>query len=97
MSQKEFTIGDNVSWTSQAQGYERNKTGTVVAVIMPHASFTNKHHESFPDLFKNSGVGSPRDEISYIVSVPQGKTGKAKPKHYWPRTSALRASNFFER
>ncbi|MEX9785662.1 MULTISPECIES: hypothetical protein [Providencia] len=93
MSQKEFAIGDEVTWTSQAQGFEREKIGTVVAVLKPHAHFTNQHRESFPDLFKNAGVGYPRDEISYVVSVPQGKTGKAKPKHYWPRTSALKAAN----
>ncbi|WP_321146165.1 hypothetical protein [Providencia alcalifaciens] len=92
MSQKEFAVGDEVIWTSQAQSYEREKTGTVVAVLKPHARFTNKHQESFPDLFKSSGVGYPRDEVSYVVRVPQGKTGKAKPKHYWPRTSALKAA-----
>lgn len=47
MSQKEFAVGDEVIWTSQAQGYEREKTGTVVAVLKPHARFTNKHQESF--------------------------------------------------
>ncbi len=25
MSQKEFAVGDEVTWTSQAQGYEREK------------------------------------------------------------------------
>lgn len=87
-----FKLGDSVTWDSQAGGSFREKTGVIVEVIPPKGKFSNAIREKYLDLFKGAGVGFPRPEVSYIVAVPQGKTGKAKPKHYWPRTSALRLS-----
>ncbi|MGQ6030304.1 hypothetical protein ACUNHT_15335 [Serratia sp. IR-2025] len=87
-----FEKGDIVTWVSQAGGSVREKKGEVVEIIPPNGKFSNAIRDRYPDLFKGAGVGFPRPEISYIVAVPQGKTGKAKPKHYWPRTSGLRLS-----
>ncbi|WP_238556028.1 hypothetical protein [Dickeya sp. NCPPB 3274] len=80
-----FDIGDAVFWESQANGSYKRKEGTIVAVIPAGiAPVLTSHASLLPP-----GAGSlPRKEQSYIVSVP-GKTDKAKPKHYWPRTSAL--------
>lgn len=93
MSDISFKLGDTVTWGSQAGGSYREKTGEIVEVIPPKGRFNSATRDKYPDLFKGAGVGFPRAEVSYIVAVPQGKTGKAKPKHYWPRTSALRLSN----
>lgn len=84
--------GDSVTWSSQAGGSFREKKGEVVEIIPPNGKFSNAIRDRYPDLFKGAGVGFPRPEVSYIVAVPQGKTRKAKPKHYWPRTSSLRLS-----
>jgi hypothetical protein len=73
-----FKKGETVTWKSSSLGTWKEKTGTIVSVV--------KIGEA-PDLM---GSGWPRDHESYVVSVPQGSTGKAKPKLYWPRVSALR-------
>lgn len=84
-----FKIGDRVTWSSQAQGFAREKTGTVVEVVEKG----NRPSRKFDDLHKGIGCGYGRDHDSYVVEVRTGKTDKAKPKHYWPRASALRAAS----
>ncbi len=75
-----FKKGDKVTWSSSAQGSWKTKTGTVVKVV--------KSGES-PKLV---GSGWPRDHESYVIEVPQGVTGKASSKLYWPRVSALKVA-----
>lgn len=84
-----FQVGDTVTWTSQAWGSTKKKTGTVVIVVPagvpPHMlvmNFAIAHGLREPDF------GLQRDHESYVVSVPGGP--KAKPKLYWPRVSALK-------
>lgn len=43
----------------------------------------------FASLYKGSGVGLPRDHVSYVVYV-EGKTPMTAGKLYWPRVSGLR-------
>ena len=71
-------IGQTVSWVSQSQGREIQKTGNV-AVVVPAGEWP---HPLISD-------GLPRNHESYIIKVSP-KKGKAKPKLYWPRVSALR-------
>ncbi|MFF3704728.1 MULTISPECIES: hypothetical protein [Pseudomonas] len=73
----QFKKGDRVTWLSSAGGSWKEKTGIVVKVV--------KAGES-P---KVAGSGWPRDHESYVVEVPQGTTGKAKPRLYWPRATQL--------
>lgn len=79
-----FEIGDEVQWTSQAQGRAKTKHGKVVEVVNTGGRPSLK----FVDLHKQ-GCGYGRDHKSYVVRVAQGKTGSAKPKHYWPKASLL--------
>lgn len=85
----QFKLGDRVTWESQATGSWKEKTGTVIKVVLAGESVE-------PRMLTSSGArsafgyGSPRNHESYIVSVPQGKTGKAKPVLYWPVVSKLR-------
>jgi hypothetical protein len=72
-----FKNGDKVKWSSSAQGSWKEKTGVVVTVVQAGVS---------PKLV---GSGWPREHESYVVEVAQGTTGKAKPKLYWPRVTAL--------
>lgn len=83
MSQK-FNVGDRVEWESQSAGSMKKKVGTVVAINPPNGN------EHIKEKWGLNGAGYARDHESYIVAVKAGKTDKAKPKHYWPRVSALR-------
>lgn len=87
-----FKIGDIVTWKSQAQGYEKVKTGEIVGVVpanrIPYpSSFVKKYHPF--DFIQMYGCSLPRKEESYIVKVKDGKTDEAKPKLYWPRVKSL--------
>lgn len=73
-----FKLNDKVAWTSQAQGCTRSKVGTVVLVVAPG----DRPGSMIP------GCGFPRRHESYVVEVPS-KTGRAKPKLYWPVASGL--------
>lgn len=63
----EFKKGDEVTWSSQAAGSWKTKTGTIVDVLKAR----NK-----PD--------------RYVVLVNPKPGSRAKPKKYFPRTSALK-------
>ncbi|WP_271678878.1 hypothetical protein [Thermomonas mangrovi] len=91
-----FKAGDLVTWTSQAGGHTRIKTGKVIAVIdgghksgETAASEIKKrvragtHRSAF-------GGGWDRAETSYLVEVANGKSGRAKPTIYWPVASKLK-------
>lgn len=94
-----FKLGESVSWKSQAGGSTKKKTGTVVGIvpagprkglfkyIIPSLSF-DEAHQKF-NLSPIDCAGLSRNHESYLVSVQDGKTDKAKPKIYWPRVSSL--------
>lgn len=87
-----FTTGDRVCWESQAGGAWKKKIGIIVAVVQPHAY--PKDCVPMPRKFYNTaamdGGGLPRDHESYLVEVNESKTGRGKPKLFWPRVFALR-------
>lgn len=85
----DIQLNSVVTWSSQSGGYIKTKTGTVEQVVAPK---TKPDRERFEQLYRNAGVGSPRDHVSYVVRVP-GKTAKSAGQVYWPRTSALRLAN----
>lgn len=85
-----ITLGSPVAWKSQANGGYTTKSGHIVHVVKPgampnFAALAKKHGAR-----SNYGGGSARDHESYVVLVPQGTTGKAKPLLYWPVVSGLR-------
>lgn len=90
--QTTFSVGDWVSWVSQAQGTWLKKTGEIVAVIpanVPYWKWRNNTDFDQADYILHTDLGSTmRKEISYLVAVPS-KSGKGKPHLYWPRTWAL--------
>lgn len=84
-----FAVGDTVSWTSSAAGYSKTKTGKIIAVVKKV-----RRGCDVAEKFRNKarvviGYGDARDHESYLVSVPQGTTGKAKPAIYHPVVSKL--------
>lgn len=81
---KRFKEDDEVIWSSQAGGAEKVKIGTVVEVIPAGKSIL---HSRFRNELDASTL--PRKEESYIVCVGPKPGSRAKPKYYWPRTSAL--------
>lgn len=82
---KKFAVGEKVTWLSQSRGYWRTKTGTVVRVIPANTL-------DYQAGRINHGSGK-RNHDSYIVEVPQGTTGKAKPKLYWPNVVLLKKAD----
>lgn len=79
-----YQVGDRVTWTSQAAGITKPKTGTVVAVVLPKGEPN--------DALKAAGVrgrirhpGYPRDHVTYVV--------RAGGRLYWPRVDYLAAAS----
>jgi hypothetical protein len=83
---EKFNVGDSVTWSSQAGGHTKVKTGVIEEVVSPK-NYPNR--ERFPQLFNGSGTGLYRDHVSYVVRVP-GKTPKSGGTVYWPRAAALK-------
>ncbi|EMH4164014.1 hypothetical protein RJ498_003317 [Pluralibacter gergoviae] len=79
-----FKEGDEVIWSSQANGSIKEKIGEVVEVIPAGRSILKSRfrHELDASTY-------PRDNESYIVCVGPKPGSRAKPKYYWPRTLAL--------
>jgi hypothetical protein len=74
-----FEVGDIVTWTSQAHGYSKTKTGKVIEVVEPRRDPKNRLR----------GAGYWRPMKSYIVQVEYGVGGRLK-KLYWPVASLLK-------
>ena len=83
---EDFKLGSNVEWWSQAQGHDKWKRGKVVQIVMAGS----RPDRSYDDLYKGPGCGCSRNHHSYVIKVATGKNGNGKPKHYWPRVSALK-------
>lgn len=89
-----FKIGDPVKWSSQAGGRIKQKTGEVVFVVPVGGSSweldEEKRYKELMDTHKvhfDGVVLSARNHESYLVSVKDGKTDKAKKSLYWPRVT----------
>jgi len=80
-------LGDTVTWTSQAQGNVKTKTGVVVEVLLAGKM---PDRGRFLSLYKGAGCGSPRNHESYVVMADVGKKPGKTFRHYWPRVSALK-------
>ena len=83
-------LGDEVTWTSQANGGVKTKTGKVVLILragerMPPMIEVNGLQLPAP---ARTGGGQRFDAESYVVHVPT-PSGRGKGRLYWPRTSAL--------
>ena len=81
---RKFKEGDEVIWSSQAGGGWKVKVGDVVEVIPAEVNVQKSRFSQFL-----GAPGLPRKEESYIVCVGPKPGSRAKPKYYWPRTSAL--------
>lgn len=84
-----MNIGDKVKWHSQANATKLTKVGIVVGIVpagkrpqMGKLDFsvvpTKRHRRNF------SPYTSPRNRESYIVSVKEGVTDRAKRMLYRP-------------
>ncbi len=82
-------IGDTVTWTSQAMGCEKTKTGKVIAEI-PANTGAMKH---VPQTAKKSHIKFDNDKSVYdriLVAVPAGKDRNIT-HYYCPLKSVLEA------
>lgn len=80
MPDSKFQVGDTVTWTSQAGGKSKTKTGKVIKVV----DGRNAVGEYVPDGFRLSTPGFyTRDHRSYLIQV-----GKSK-RLYWPLVKYL--------
>lgn len=83
-------VGDEVEWSSQANGNYMKKRGKVVLVVPP--GIRPYHLLASMDLRnRNTHAIDPRtmhrQTESYIIEVPS--KGKGAPKLYWPLISRL--------
>lgn len=89
-------VGSRVTWTSQAGGSTKEKTGTVVAVIAGGRGSGDRATQEIRSRVKAGthrsafGGGWDREGESYLVEVPQGTSGKARPVLYWPVANRLK-------
>lgn len=80
--EKTFTVGDAVSWESQAGGFSKRKEGVVVAIVP-----ANEDTDGYvPDGMKVDASGWPRKHESYLVQVGNSKD------LYWPLVSKLESA-----
>jgi len=78
------TVGDIVKWKSQSAGVWKEKTGTVVAVVLAGVP-PNRALEAFGIKGRIRFPGNARDHDSYVV--------RAGGRLYWPRVSLLEAKS----
>lgn len=93
-----YKVGDAVQWTSQAGGSTKTKVGKVIAVIQGGSNSAERANGEIKKRVRAGthrsayGGGWARPDVSYVVEVPQGTTGRAKPILYWPVASALKSA-----
>jgi len=87
----DLKVGEPVSWSSQAGGNVRHKTGFVFAEIPSKTDAGNviRAAEQAGTHRSTYGGGIPRNHVSYVIVVP-AKTSKGLPVLYWPVASNLR-------
>lgn len=84
-----FKVGDTVTWSSQANGSAKRKTGIVVCVV-PANTPAHKWAINHDDYLASSPAfdgGMPRNHESYLVGIPR-RGGRFKL--YWPRVRDLK-------
>lgn len=77
----QFKVGDNVYWSSQAQGRTKEKVGHVFAVVPP---LVDPQTLIPPEMNKLKLPGFPRKHESYLIRV------KKSINLYWPVVKNLR-------
>lgn len=82
MTSDGFELADKVYWVSQANSRPKRKEGVVVRILAPNEEFTQEDRMAYPNLFKDCGVGMPRNHTTYVVQVGN--------RYYWPRVTHLR-------
>jgi hypothetical protein len=82
-------IGDKVTWTSQAGGYEKRKTGQVIAIVPARKCARFVARDNGYDWPEVSDFGFTRNHESYLVLVGV-MPGLGRSRLYWPRVSALK-------
>jgi hypothetical protein len=87
---KTFQPGDTITWTSQAGGKSKTKTGKVIAVLPANKSVAQFYREGGIvgdfQLTRIPIIISSRNHESYLIQV-----GKSK-RLYWPLVKYLNAA-----
>lgn len=88
-----FSVNEKVSWESQSAGSTTRKEGVIIFKVPADKAATNRELvQKYNPGHKNNMMFDgciPRGHVSYVVSVPS-KSGKGKPKLYWPKVSQLK-------
>lgn len=85
-------VGDTVTWTSQAMGCEKTKTGVIIAEI-PAGNNAKRY---IPKTAKKSHIKFDTGKSIYdrvLVAVPAGKDGKIT-HYYCPNKRVLEKNGF---
>jgi len=83
MASEVFSIGNVVTWRSQAQGSAKTKVGTIIEVVPPDTRPPPK------DALVSTDAVSDGITSATIVEVATGKQKQGK-RHYWPVVSRLK-------
>lgn len=89
-----FKPGQEVSWSSQANGSDLKKVGTIVRVIPAGVwlkDVLSRDEAKSEFSLRTDFAGLPRQHESYLVAVP-GNSDRAKKQLYWPRVSSLKVT-----
>ena len=92
-----FKVGDKVTWSSQARGCTKTKTGTIVKIVHRHdfvgrdTPYRMADREFQGHIIMFSGYNIPgNSDVAYFIEVITGL--KAKPRLYMPYPSKLEAA-----
>lgn len=89
---KSFDVGDQVTWRSQAGGFEKKKVGTVVAIVGADENVLDVIRSLDRKRYRKTGIrhmSGERDHVSYLIECNGGVKKDAKMVLYWPRVAAI--------
>ncbi len=86
-----FAVGNKVNWTSQSQGSEKTKQGTIIAIVPAGRSVKTALKELYGEI-PVSRIKVAEMTVTYLrilVEVPR-KGRSVKADYYCPRESSLK-------
>ncbi|KEQ27789.1 hypothetical protein [Paenibacillus tyrfis] len=86
-----WNIGDKVKWGSQAEGSEKEKRGTVHAIV-PAGSYARRYLPEGLAQSQKKFDTNHAEYTRYIIAVPRGGKSR-KVDYYCPRANQLQVDD----
>lgn len=98
---KTLKVGTKVRWLSQSGFCLSEKRGAIICIVPSgerpfvikannQKVYTLPDGRTIPIGRTRYGGGLPRNEVSYIVCVPNPKNPQAAESYYWPRVGHMK-------